>query len=71
MEFTGLQIAALVVCLAATVVGVALFARTVGLLLRTVRLGQPAERSNDPGLRTRMLLREFLERDFGNLNFAA
>jgi Fe-S oxidoreductase len=60
MEFTGLQIAALVTCLAATVVGVALFARTVGMLARTVRLGQPTERSNDPGLRTRTLLREFL-----------
>jgi Fe-S oxidoreductase len=60
MEFNGLQIAALVVCLAATVVGVALFARTAGLLLRTVRLGQPAERSNDPGTRTTTLFREFL-----------
>lgn len=60
MEFTGLQIAALVVSLAATVVGVALFARTAGLILRTVRLGQPAERSNDPGTRTRTLVREFL-----------
>ena len=59
--FTGLQIAALVVCLAATAVGVALFARTVGLISRTVRLGQPAtDRTGDPGLRTRTLLREFL-----------
>jgi Fe-S oxidoreductase len=59
--FTGLQIAALVACLAATVVGVALFARTVGLISRTVRLGQSAtDRTGDPGLRTRTLLREFL-----------
>jgi Fe-S oxidoreductase len=56
-----MQIAAIVLSLAATAVGVALFARTVGQITRTVRLGQPTRgRSDDPGRRTATLVREFL-----------
>jgi Fe-S oxidoreductase len=52
---------AIVLALAATVVGVALFARTVGTIVGTVRIGQPDPRRTDaPAARTRTLIREFL-----------
>jgi Fe-S oxidoreductase len=56
-----MQVAAIVVCLAATAVGVALFARTVGQFVRTFGIGQPmAGRTDSPGRRTATLLREVL-----------
>lgn len=56
-----LQIVALVVCLAVTAVAVALLVRTVRHFLATFRLGQPdTTRRDNPGERTRTLLREFL-----------
>ncbi|MFP5348048.1 MAG: Fe-S oxidoreductase, partial [Actinomycetes bacterium] len=55
-----MQVAAIVICLAATAVGVALFARTVAGFTRTFRLGQPEDRSDNPGARTATLFREFL-----------
>ncbi|SES35883.1 Fe-S oxidoreductase [Pedococcus cremeus] len=55
-----LQIVALVVCLAVTAVAIALLVRTVRRFLATFRLGQPETRNDNPGERTRTLLREFL-----------
>ena len=56
-----MQVVAIVLCLAVTAVGVALFARTVAQIVRTVRVGQPAPgRTDDPGARTVTLVREFL-----------
>jgi Fe-S oxidoreductase len=56
-----MQVAAIVVCLAATAVGVALFARTLGQFVRTFGVGQPvAGRTDSPGRRTATLLREVL-----------
>ena len=56
-----LQIVALVVCLAVTAVAVALVTKTVRHFLSVFRLGQPDEtRRDNPGERTRTLLREFL-----------
>lgn len=56
-----MQVIAIVVSLAATAVGVALFARTVGQIVRTIRLGQPVVgRTDEPGRRTATLVREFL-----------
>jgi Fe-S oxidoreductase len=56
-----MQVAAIVLALAATAVGVALFARTVGTIVGTVRLGQPdGRRTNAPATRTVTLVREFL-----------
>jgi len=56
-----MQVLAIVLALAATAVGVALFARTVGQIVRTVRVGQPAtDRADAPGTRTATLVREFL-----------
>ena len=56
-----LQIVALVVCLAVTAVAIALVTKTVRHFLSVFRLGQPdATRQDNPGARTRTLLREFL-----------
>ena len=56
-----LQIVALVVCLAVTAVAIALVTKTVRHFLSVFRLGQPdATRVDNPGERTRTLLREFL-----------
>ncbi|TQJ49086.1 (Fe-S)-binding protein [Phycicoccus sp. SLBN-51] len=56
-----LQIVALVVCLAVTAVAIALLVRTVRRFLATFRLGQPdTTRRDNPGERTRTLVREFL-----------
>ena len=41
MNLSALQIAAITIVVVATVVGVALFARTVGYLVRVIRLGAP------------------------------
>jgi Fe-S oxidoreductase len=61
MHFTAVQIVAIVLCLAATGVGVALFARTVESLVRVFRMGQPEpDRTGQRGARTATLLREFL-----------
>src|SRR6478735_2870321 len=57
---SALQIVAVVVCLGVTAVAVALFAKTVNHFLATFRLGQPEDRGDDKGARTRTLLREFL-----------
>lgn len=56
-----LQIVALVVCLAVTAVAIALLVRTVRHFIATFRLGQPdTTRRDNPGQRTRTLVREFL-----------
>src|SRR3954468_2818469 len=57
---SALQIVAVVVCLGVTAVAVALLVKTVNHFLATFRLGQPEDRANDKGARTRTLLREFL-----------
>src|SRR4051794_10317383 len=57
---SALQIVAAVVCLGVTAVAVALLVKTVGHFLATFRLGQPEDRGDDKGARTRTLLREFL-----------
>ncbi|RKT79197.1 Fe-S oxidoreductase [Terracoccus luteus] len=57
---SALQIVAAVVCIAVTAVAVALMAKTVVRFVATFRLGQPDDRSDDKGARTRTLLREFL-----------
>ncbi|GAB2765580.1 heterodisulfide reductase-related iron-sulfur binding cluster [Terrabacter koreensis] len=56
----ALQIVAAVVCLGVTAVAVALLVKTVNRFLATFRLGQPEDRGDDKGARTRTLLREFL-----------
>ncbi|MGW3038624.1 (Fe-S)-binding protein [Kitasatospora sp. NPDC001159] len=58
-----MQLAAIVISLGTTVVGVALFARAIAQIYRFVRLGQPVPkgaRINDPVARTVTLIREFL-----------
>ena len=56
-----MRVVAIVLSLAATAVGVALFARTVGLLADRFRLGQPeVGRSDQPGLRWRNVAVEVL-----------
>ncbi|SCK24908.1 Fe-S oxidoreductase [Streptomyces sp. WMMB 714] len=58
-----MQLAAIVVSLVLTVVGIALLARAVAQIFRFVRLGQPVPagtRTDDPGGRTRTLAREFV-----------
>jgi len=56
-----MQVAAIVICLAVSAVGIALFSRTVAQIVRTVRVGQPdAGRTDEPGARTATLVREFL-----------
>src|SRR6476660_4069008 len=57
---SALQIVAAVVCLGVTAVAVALLVKTVNRFLATFRLGQPEDRGDDKGARTRTLLREFL-----------
>jgi Fe-S oxidoreductase len=57
---SALQVIAIVICLATTVVAVALLTRTVNHYLATFRLGQPEYRGDNKGERTRTLLREFL-----------
>jgi Fe-S oxidoreductase len=57
---SALQIVAIVVCLGVTAVAVALVVKTVNHFLATFRLGQPEDRGDDKGARTRTLLREFL-----------
>jgi Fe-S oxidoreductase len=60
-RMSALQIIAIVVCLVITLVAVALFVRTVAGMVAVFRLGQPdTTRTNDRGLRTATLLREFL-----------
>jgi Fe-S oxidoreductase len=55
-----MQIAAIVVCLAVTAVGVALFARAVSRFLGTFRVGRPdPTRTGSPGRRTWTLVKEF------------
>ncbi len=56
-----MQVAAIVLALATTAVGVALFARTVGAIVGLVRVGQPdGRRADAPVTRTVTLVREFL-----------
>lgn len=50
----------IVVCLVVTVVAWSLFFRMIGQIVRTVKVGQPAVRNDQPGQRTATLLREFL-----------
>jgi Fe-S oxidoreductase len=56
-----MQVAAIVLCLAATLTGVALFGRTVNRYLATLRAGQPdPTRTGEPARRTWTLVKEFL-----------
>lgn len=58
-----MQLAAIIVSLVLTVVGVALIARAVAQIYRFVRLGQPVpagSRTDDPKQRTITLVKEFL-----------
>ncbi|WP_456294011.1 heterodisulfide reductase-related iron-sulfur binding cluster [Streptomyces goshikiensis] len=58
-----MQLAAIIVSLVLTVVGVALLARAVAQIYRFVKLGQPVpagSRTDDPKARTITLVREFL-----------
>ncbi|GGO56530.1 Fe-S oxidoreductase [Streptomyces daqingensis] len=58
-----MQLAAIVVSLVLTAVGIALLARAVAQIFRFVQLGQPVPagtRTDDPGGRTRTLAREFV-----------
>ncbi|MBD3931846.1 Fe-S oxidoreductase, partial [Streptomyces chumphonensis] len=58
-----MQLAAIVVSLALSVVGIALLARAVAQFVRFFKLGQPApagSRANDPWQRSVTLVREFL-----------
>ncbi|GGO84934.1 (Fe-S)-binding protein [Wenjunlia tyrosinilytica] len=56
-----MQLAAIVVSLVLTAVGVALISRTVGYIYRFIRLGQPdSTRTNEPAQRTVTLAKEFL-----------
>jgi Fe-S oxidoreductase len=58
---SALQIVALVICLAVTVVAVALFAKVVGRFIATFKVGQgESGRGNEPATRTVTLLREVL-----------
>jgi Fe-S oxidoreductase len=56
-----MQIAAIIISLGITVVGLALFARVLTRMYRLITVGQPAPgRAGDPVGRTRTLVREFL-----------
>jgi Fe-S oxidoreductase len=58
-----MQLAAIIVSLVLTVVGIALFARAIAQIYRFVRLGQPVPagtRTDQPGARTLTVVREFL-----------
>ncbi len=56
-----MQVAAIIVCLAATATGVALFGRAVARFLATFRSGRPdPTRSGSPARRTWTLVKEFL-----------
>ncbi|GAA4352292.1 4Fe-4S dicluster domain-containing protein [Angustibacter luteus] len=56
-----MQVAAAILVIVVTVIGVALFARTVGTIASRIRVGQPdPRRTNAPATRTVTLLREFL-----------
>ena len=55
-----MRIAVTIVCLAVMVVGVSLFARAIAQIVRTVKMGQPAARTDQPIARTVTLVREFL-----------
>ncbi|MEP7333605.1 MAG: Fe-S oxidoreductase, partial [Terracoccus sp.] len=57
---TALQIVAAVVSLGVTAVAVALLVKTVVGMVATFALGQPDNRGDDKGARTRTLVREFL-----------
>jgi len=61
-RMSALQIAALVICLAVTVVAVALFAKMIGRFIATSKVGQAdGGRTNAPATRTKTLVREFLD----------
>src|SRR5215475_8107173 len=55
-----MQILAIVVSLAVTLVAVALFGRTIGHIVSVIKLGQPAGRTDSPGKRTATLAKETL-----------
>jgi Fe-S oxidoreductase len=61
MDLSALQITMITLIAVASVVGVALFARTVGYLVRVIRLGSPDRtRGGQPGNRARSVLVETL-----------
>ena len=55
-----MQILAIVVSLAITAVAVALFARTIAHMVRVLKLGQPANRTDNLGTRVGVMLKEAL-----------
>ena len=55
-----MQILAIVVSLAITAVGVALFGKTIGHMVSVIKLGQPAGRTDNPGQRSATLAKETL-----------
>ncbi|WP_238993417.1 (Fe-S)-binding protein [Nocardioides caldifontis] len=55
-----LQVVAIVVSLAFTAVGIALFVRAIRKILAVVRIGQPIDRTNEPAQRTKTLVKETL-----------
>ncbi|MFK5690828.1 heterodisulfide reductase-related iron-sulfur binding cluster [Ornithinimicrobium sp. LYQ92] len=58
MSFGVLQVLAIVVAALVTLAAVALFVRTVSSMVGRFRLGQPEQRTDDPGRRTTTMLRE-------------
>ena len=56
----ALQTVAIAVSLTITVVAIALFVRAVRKILAVVKIGQPIDRTNEPGKRTKTLLVETL-----------
>ncbi len=57
---TALQIVAIVICLTVTAVAVALLVKTINHFIATFKVGQPENRTDNPGARTTTLIREFL-----------
>jgi len=55
-----MQIFAIVVSLAIAVVGIALFVRAIRQIIAVMKVGQPAQRSDNPGRRTTTMLKESL-----------
>ncbi|MCW2852307.1 MAG: protein of unknown function cysteine-rich region domain protein, partial [Nocardioides sp.] len=55
-----MQIVAIVVSLAIAAVGITLFVRAVRAILATIRIGQPASRTDNPLGRTLVMLKETL-----------
>src|SRR3954453_8731944 len=55
-----MQIVAIVVSLAIAAVGIALFVRAIRTIIATLKVGQPAGRTDNPGRRTAVMVKETL-----------